>query len=41
LPPQQPCGQQQRKPAEIKKKLHTKCPGPLKERPRPGRTISR
>jgi len=27
-PPQQPRGQQQGEPAEIKKKLHTKCPGP-------------
>ena len=41
LPPQQPRGQQQRKPAEIKKKLHLKCQGPLEETPRPGRTISR
>jgi len=28
LPPQQPRGQQKRKPAKIKKKLHRKCPGP-------------
>jgi hypothetical protein len=41
LPPQQPRGQQQRKPAQIKKKLHTKRPGHLEETTRPGRTASR
>jgi len=35
LPPQQPSGQQQREPTEIKKKLHTKYPGRLVETLRP------
>ena len=39
--PQQISWQQQGEPAEIKKKLHTKCPGPVEEIPRPGKTVSR
>lgn len=34
VPPQQTGGNQQREPTEIKKKLHTKWPGLLKETPR-------
>jgi hypothetical protein len=35
LPPQQPRGQQQRQPTEIKKKLHTKRPGRWQDTARP------